>query len=248
MISCISKSWCSVKAFSETFAKQVAFGVHCRMICAMARGSFRGKGRRLVACSGGFKGKRRVWQHPVRFEFLHIFCFWVYCFWKTWYLDPSFGVGWGWGCQKNSDLDRSGSKVASKKKRSRGQWTTSFAEIIALWNIALSIKISSNFMNHESKIGENLSSSQFWFLESRSIGITYVLVFQRDLNGKSQQSCKGQLPSTQSLPKAKKSRLAGNVVEMLESRNVLLILNQISEGSLSIHWKSLKCWRFTVSK
>ena len=30
-------------------------------------------------------------------------------------------LGWGWGCQKNSDLDRSGSKVASKKKRSRGQ-------------------------------------------------------------------------------------------------------------------------------
>lgn len=97
MISCISKSWCSVKAFSET-AKEVAFGVHCRMICAMARGSFRGKGRRLVAWwIQGVKGRKKFENIHFVLNFCIKLCFSVYGFGKTWYLDPSFLGG---GCKK----------------------------------------------------------------------------------------------------------------------------------------------------
>ena len=97
MISCISKSWCSVKAFSET-AKEVAFGVHCRMICAMARGSFRGKGRRLVAWwIQGVKGRKKFENIHFVLNFCIKLCFSVYGFAKTWYLDPSFLGG---GCKK----------------------------------------------------------------------------------------------------------------------------------------------------
>lgn len=130
---------------------------------------------------------------------------------------------WGVDAKKNiSDLDRSGSKVASKKKRSRGQWTTSVtrtlrfilnqkSEIIALWNTALSTKINSNFiMNHESKIDEIVSGNQCCDFGVQLAISLCNLVFHNGIcfHGKiDKPSCKGQLPSTQSLPKAKKSRL-----------------------------------------
>lgn len=95
MISCISKLSCSVKAFSET-AKEVAFGVHCRMICAMARGSFRGKGRRLVVNSRG-KRREEVWKHPLRFEFLYKIVFLSLWFRKN--MIP-WSILFGGGCKK----------------------------------------------------------------------------------------------------------------------------------------------------